>query len=230
MRFTFFEDFLSLVFPKTCCICKRSLFVFENELCKVCIGSLPITNYHLRPQNNELVIKILGLTKPNLVISFLQFSKKGISQKLLHQLKYRNKPEIGIELGRIYAHILSEYGFGAHWDFIVPVPLHPTKLKRRGYNQSEQFALGLHEVLKVPISKGLQRDQFTDTQTQKSRMERLENVANVFSVHSFDEIKGKRILLVDDVMTTGATLTSCANILLESGAITVDLAVIAAGK
>ncbi|MDO9552629.1 ComF family protein [Rhodonellum sp.] len=230
MRFTFFEDFLSLVFPKTCCVCKRSLFVFENQLCKVCIGSLPITNYHQRPQNNELSLKILGLTKPNLVISFLQFTKKGTSQKLLHQLKYRNKPEIGVELGRIYAHILSEWGFGSHWDYIIPVPLHPIKLKRRGYNQSEQFALGLSEILGVPISRGLQRDQFTDTQTQKSRMERLENVANVFSARYFDEIKGKRILLVDDVMTTGATLTSCANSLLMSGAVTVDLAVIAAGK
>ncbi|ERM83461.1 hypothetical protein P872_03515 [Rhodonellum psychrophilum GCM71 = DSM 17998] len=230
MRFTFFEDFLSLVFPKTCCVCKRSLFVFENQLCKVCIGSLPITNYHQRPQNNELSLKILGLTKPNLVISFLQFTKKGTSQKLLHQLKYRNKPEIGVELGRIYGHILSEWGFGSHWDYIIPVPLHPIKLKRRGYNQSEQFALGLSEILGVPISRSLQRDQFTDTQTQKSRMERLENVANVFSVRYFDEIKGKRILLVDDVMTTGATLTSCANSLLMAGAGTVDLAVIAAGK
>lgn len=230
MRFSFFEDFLSLVFPKTCCLCKRSLFDFEDQLCKLCIARLPITNYHLMPQNNDLSIKVLGLTRPNKVMAFLRFTKKGDSQKILHQLKYRNKPEVGIELGRIYGHLLSEHGFKYDWDEITPVPLHPLKKKRRGYNQSEQFAIGLHQALEIPVSLSLKRVLFTETQTKKSRMERLENVADVFALEPNQNLSGKSILLVDDVMTTGATLATCANVLLESGAKVVDMAVLAAGK
>ncbi|MCH6233866.1 ComF family protein [Cognataquiflexum rubidum] len=225
-----FEDFLALVFPKTCCLCKRSLFDFEDQMCKVCIAALPITNYHLRPQNNELVTKIMGLTQPNLVMSFLRFSKKGASQSLLHQLKYKNKPEIGVEIGRLYGNILHESGFKNNWDQITPVPLHPVKQKKRGYNQSEQFAKGLSESLGIPVVLSLIRVQYTETQTKKSRMERIENVAEVFDIDPNKEVNGKRLLLVDDVMTTGATLITCANVLLEKGSEVVDLAVIAAGK
>jgi ComF family protein len=230
MRFPIFEDFLALVFPKTCCLCKRSLFDFEKQLCKICIANLPVTNYHLRPQNNELVTKIMGLTQPNLVMSFLRFTKKGVSQSLLHQLKYKNKPEIGVELGRIYGSILLSNNFQENWDQIIPVPLHPLKQKRRGYNQSEQFANGLSESLGIPVITSLERVQFTETQTKKSRIERIENVSQVFAISKEKPVNGKRILLVDDVMTTGATLVSCSNMLYENHAITVDLAVIAAGK
>jgi ComF family protein len=201
MRFPIFEDFLALVFPKTCCLCKRSLFDFENQLCKICIANLPITNYHLRPQNNELVTKIMGLTDPNLVMSFLRFTKKGVSQRLLHQLKYKNKPEIGVELGRIYGSILLSNNFQNYWDEITPVPLHSLKQKRRGYNQSEQFAIGLSESLDIPVKISLERIQFTETQTKKSRIERIENVSEVFAVRKESQLAGKRILLVDDVMT-----------------------------
>ena len=199
-------------------------------MCKVCIAALPITNYHLRPQNNELVTKIMGLTQPNLVMSFLRFSKKGASQSLLHQLKYKNKPEIGVEIGRLYGNILHENGFKNNWDQITPVPLHPVKQKKRGYNQSEQFAKGLSESLGIPVVLSLIRVQYTETQTKKSRMERIENVAEVFDIDPNKEVNGKRLLLVDDVMTTGATLITCANVLLEKGSEVVDLAVIAAGK
>lgn len=230
MRFPIFEDFLALVFPKTCCLCKRSLFDFENQLCKICIANLPVTNYHLRPQNNELVTKIMGLTQPNLVMSFLRFTKKGVSQSLLHQLKYKNKPEIGIELGRIYGSLLLSNNFQKNWDQITPVPLHPLKQKRRGYNQSEQFANGLSESLGIPVITSLERVLFTETQTKKSRIERIANVSQVFAINESKPVNEKRILVVDDVMTTGATLVSCTNMLYENQAITVDLAVIAAGK
>jgi ComF family protein len=230
LRFSIFEDFLALVFPKTCCLCKRSLFDFENQLCKICIANLPIADYHLRPQNNDLVVKIMGLTHPNLVMSFLRFTKKGISQSLLHQLKYKNKPEIGTELGRIYGSILHSVNLQNNWDEITPVPLHYLKQKRRGYNQSEQFANGLSESLGIPVNISLERVQFTETQTRKSRIERIENVSEVFAVKRDSKLAGKRILLVDDVMTTGATLVSCANILYDQKVKTVDLAVIAAGK
>lgn len=230
MRFNFLNDFLALLFPQSCCLCKRSLFDFEHQLCRLCQAKLPVTTYHLRPQNNDLAIKVYGLTQASNVMSYLRFTKKGISQKLLHQLKYRNKPELGQVLGKLYGQRLLESGFQAGWDEILAVPLHPLKERRRGYNQSLQFAMGLGTVLDIKVGHSLKRTHFTSTQTKKSRLERIKNVEGVFSISSGEEIKGKSLLLVDDVMTTGATLAACANKLIEAGAVQVDLAVIAAGK
>ncbi|UJP65928.1 ComF family protein [Mongoliitalea daihaiensis] len=228
MRFNIVEDFLSLVFPRTCAGCSRSLFDFEHVLCKVCEGALPITDYHLRPQNNDLVIKVTGLMPVYRVMSFLRFTKKGMSQRLLHQLKYKNKPDIGVTLGKLYGQLLIQHSFADAWDQITPVPLHPSKQKRRGYNQSEQFGKGLADSLQIPLVNSLIRSVNTETQTRKSRSQRLDNVENVFQV--VNSVENKRVLLVDDVMTTGATLVACANSLLEAKASMVDLAVIAAGK
>lgn len=230
MRFPIFQDFLSLVFPKTCCLCKRSLYEFENQLCRFCLADLPVANYHLTPQHNDLKIKVMGLTEVQLVFAFLRFTKKGNSQKLLHLLKYKNKPELGLVLGNAYGEILKSQGYQNHWDVITPVPLHPLKQKRRGYNQSEQFAIGLGESLDIASENLLKRIHFTETQTNKSRIQRLQNVEDVFNVEKDAGIQTKKILLIDDVMTTGATLSTCANILLKNNAKSVDLLVLAAGQ
>jgi ComF family protein len=163
------------------------------------------------------------------VMAFLRFTKKGKSQALLHLLKYKNKPELGEELGRLYGLSLLEKGFAGFWDVLVAVPLHPLKKQRRGYNQSECFARGLSKVLGVPYRELLVRRKFTTTQTNKSRLERLENVDDVFALNDGQVTQGLRILLVDDILTTGATLCACAQTLLQGGAKYVDLATIAAG-
>ncbi|SDA39445.1 comF family protein [Algoriphagus alkaliphilus] len=229
MRLIFWKDFLDLIFPRNCPQCGRALFDFEQCLCTICQGSLPVANFHLRPYDNELTSKIRGLTKVNRVMAYLRFSKKGKSQKLLHQLKYKNKPEIGEEMGRLYGLLLSQNGYLKEWDVIVPVPLHPMKQKRRGFNQSEKFALGLAKPLDLAVENLLERRKFTETQTKKSRLERLENVDEVFGLRQGENISGMRILLVDDVITTGATLCACSNVLLANGAKHVDLVTIAAG-
>lgn len=229
MRFIFWKDFLDLIFPRNCPQCGRALFDFEPCLCTICQGALPMANFHLRPFDNELTSKIRGLTQVSRVLAFLRFSKKGNSQKLLHQLKYRNKPEIGEEMGRLYGLTLLRNGYQNAWDVIVPVPLHPMKQKRRGYNQSEKFANGLSKSLGIKVANLLERKKFTETQTKKSRLQRLENVEEVFDVKDSENIEGLRILLVDDVITTGATLCACANVLLAYDAKNVDLATIAAG-
>jgi ComF family protein len=163
------------------------------------------------------------------VMAFLRFTKKGKSQALLHLLKYKNKPELGEELGRLYGFSLMEKGFAGFWDVLVAVPLHPLKKQRRGYNQSECFARGLSKVLGVPYRELLVRRKFTTTQTNKSRLERLENVDDVFALSEGQVTQGLRILLVDDILTTGATLCACAQTLLQGGVKHVDLATIAAG-
>jgi ComF family protein len=162
-------------------------------------------------------------------MAFLKFTKAGNSQKLLHELKYRNKSDLARELGKLYGKILLDSGFKSIWDQIVPVPLHPLKQQRRGYNQSEQFAIGLSKVLEIPVVIALERTKFTETQTKKSRLQRLDNVEEVFCLSRDLSIANKSVMLVDDVMTTGATLCACANVLLAGGANNVDLVTIAAG-
>lgn len=228
MRLLFFKDFFDLIFPRTCDLCGRNLFDFESCLCKICIGTLPRTLYHAMPSENDLTQKIKGIANVGMAMSFLRFTKNGQSQKILHCLKYRNKPKLGIQLGELYSNQLNEVELTNNWDVIVPVPLHPIKKYRRGYNQSEEFAKGLSHGLQLPIEEMLERKKFTETQTKKTRIQRMENVDEVFALTRPTD--GRRILLVDDVMTTGATLCSCANVLLANGAKTVDLITIAAGK
>ncbi len=229
MRLFFWKDFIDLIFPRNCPLCKQALFDFEPCLCTICQGMLPRANFHLHPFDNELTSKLQGLMPVHRAMAFLRFTKKGKSQALLHLLKYKNKPELGEELGRLYGLSLLEKGFVGFWDVLVAVPLHPLKKQRRGYNQSECFARGLSKVLGIPYRELLVRKKFTSTQTNKSRLERLENVDDVFALNQGQVTQGLRILLVDDILTTGATLCACAQTLLQGGAKHVDLATIAAG-
>ncbi len=229
MRLFFWKDFIDLIFPRNCPLCKQALFDFEPCLCTICQGMLPRANFHLHPFDNELTSKLQGLMPVHRVMAFLRFTKKGKSQALLHLLKYKNKPELGEELGRLYGLSLLEKGFAGFWDVLVAVPLHPLKKQRRGYNQSECFARGLSKVLGIPYRELLVRKKFTATQTNKSRLERLENVDDVFALNQGQVTQGLRTLLVDDILTTGATLCACAQTLLQGGAKHVDLATIAAG-
>lgn len=229
MRLLFAKDFFDLIFPRNCVLCSRSLFDLENCLCTICTESLPVTTYHRRPAANDLSDKIKGLTNARYVISYLKFTKKGKSQKLLHQLKYRNNPKLAQQLGKNYGSILIQFQTHANWNFIVPVPLHPLKQRRRGYNQSEEFGKGLSEKLNIPVYNSLVRSKFTSTQTNKTRFERMENVERVFDYNPTYPIQNASVALVDDVMTTGATLCECANVLLQNGAKNVDLITIAAG-
>jgi len=229
MRLFLVKEFLDLIFPRNCTLCGRPLFDSEECLCSICIGLLPITSYHLRATNNDLVDKIKGLTEAGKVMSFLRFTKKGKSQKLLHHLKYGNNPQLARLLGKLYGTILNGQEYARNWDSIVPVPLHPMKQRRRGYNQSEEFGLGLSQSLNIPLNLMLERTLFTSTQTNKTRLERLENVENVFKHTADSTVYDKSVLLIDDVMTTGATLCACGNVLLRNGAKNVDLATIAAG-
>jgi ComF family protein len=162
-------------------------------------------------------------------ITFLKFSKKGKVQKLLHELKYRNKPEVGKYLGKIYGVDLKSVGFDKKVDLIVAVPLHPTKLIQRGYNQADCIAQGLSEALEVPFeTNAVKRLIYTPSQTKKSRIERFQNVENIFEVNDIEKIKNKRIAIVDDVLTTGSTLESLGITLLNSEAKEISIVTIAA--
>ena len=229
MRLFFAKDFLDLIFPRNCELCGRTLFDQESCLCSICSGTLPITSYHLRAEDNDLTDKIKGLSQIRKAMAYLKFTKEGKSQKILHKLKYKNKPFLAYDLGLNYGRLLVESHCPIDWTLIVPVPLHPLKLKRRGYNQSEQFGLGLSEALAIPLENALERKKFTETQTKKSRLERMSNVDEVFQIGLSSSVAGHTIMLVDDVLTTGATMCACANELLANKAKTVDLVTLAAG-
>ena len=224
----YLSDFLTLFFPEICYACGDSLVQSESLICATCLHQLPFTNYHLEP-DNKLAKQFWGRVNIKSATAFLYFNKGGKVQNLMHQLKYNNQPQIGILLGNLYAkHLIASHKF-ENINAIIPVPLHPKKQKKRGYNQSEKFGIGLSKSLGIKLENLLVREKFTDTQTKKSRLQRLDNVEEVFAIRKGEEISGLRILLVDDVITTGATLCACSNVLLAYGAKTVDLATIAAG-
>jgi ComF family protein len=209
------RDFISLFYPSYCLACENALVKGEESVCTKCILEMPRTDYHLNI-DNPFKKKLEGRVQVKHVMAFFKFAKESRVQHLLHALKYKNHPEIGVTLGRVYGHDLATAGFRDQFDFIVPVPLHLSRKATRGYNQSYEFAKGLSEVLEIPIKEEIiERIVKTQTQTSKTRLNRWENVNEVFKILDPEEVRGKRILLIDDVITTGATLEACAIVLQE---------------
>jgi ComF family protein len=221
------KDLLSLVFPSVCAACGRSLYSSEDCVCTICHYKLPQTDFHKQPDNP--VAKLFwGRVPLQGAASYYSFSKGGKVQKLVHQLKYRGKKEIGVTLGRFYGSELRQSAAFADVHTIVPVPLFADKLKKRGYNQSESFAQGLARSMDLPLdTRSLQRIRPSETQTKRTRFERWKNVENIFSVLNEEKLQGRHILLADDVVTTGATLEACAQALLKLPDTRVSIATIA---
>lgn len=210
----YLHDFLSLFFPELCAGCGTNLFKNEQVICTRCIYHLPLTNFHKDPVN-KLAKQLWGRFVFRQACSYVYFRKGGRVQNIMHQLKYNKRPEAGFRMGQLYAYALNASDEWQKPDLIIPVPLHPGKLKKRGYNQSESISEGLASVFHIPVlTDHLTRIENTETQTRKSRFVRYENLKSAF--HCKDEVSlaDKHILLVDDVMTTGATLEACAAVLL----------------
>lgn len=224
------SDLLALVYPEICYACHEALNEGEKMVCTTCRVKLPYTNYHLLTEtDNPLSNRFYGRINIENALSYLTFVRAGRVQNLLHSLKYKNVPEIGELLGKWYGYELQKSGYQEKFDLIVPVPLHKRKLQTRGYNQADKFAKGLSEAMEIPWSdKVLVRNIESTTQTKKSRFARWENVDKIFEVKQPHEVKEKRVLLVDDVLTTGATLEACGQELLSHGAKNLTVATIAA--
>lgn len=226
--FELWEDFVSLIFPKICIHCGIPLVFQEDHICTKCRLSLPKTDFHTFI-DNRLMSKFVYESQIKSVSAYLHFNKKGIAQTLIHHLKYKAEPSIGELLGQWYGHDLLDVNWKI--DVIIPVPLHRSKLKKRGYNQSEHFAIGLSESMGIPVeTNAVGRRYRTATQTKKTKVERWQNVDAIYQVLNSTPFIRKNVLLVDDVLTTGATLGELVDLLLKSGANEIRIATIAAGK
>ena len=208
---TILTDLWQLFFPRCCLLCGERLQKGEEHVCFRCLASLPRTHLH---KENELEKSLWGKLPIERANAFLFYAKGGDVRKLLFELKYYGNADLGDFLGRCMASELIPSGFFKDIDCIIPVPLHPNKLRQRGYNQSELLAEGIASVTHIPVvNRLLVRSKDIETQTHKGNYERWENVREVFECLSPEDLKDKHVLLVDDVLTTGATIVACSDAL-----------------
>ncbi|HOZ29502.1 MAG TPA: phosphoribosyltransferase family protein [Bacteroidales bacterium] len=225
--FQYIEDFWFLFFPHTCEACGTALYKNEGPVCFKCLFELPRTDYCSDPEN-PIIQLFTGRIKIEKATALFTFHKGSRFRKLLHSLKYKNKPEIGILLGKeLGAEMLKSKNF-VGIDYIIPVPLHTNRLKQRGYNQSEMIGQGISSVTKIPLLVGsLIRNVETVTQTKMTKEERWNNVSGKFSITDPELIENKHVLLVDDVLTTGSTIEACGEVLLTVDGLKLSIAVLA---
>lgn len=199
-------------FPRICTLCGDNLLYNEKYVCNHCLSSLPRVNIHKYIDGNFIEQMFWGKFKVFRATSFLYYSKDSDTRKLLFELKYYKNKYLGEVLGRYMARELKDFGIFNDVDYIIPIPLHKNKEKSRGYNQSEWISKGISSLTGIPVKKDIVvRAYNTLTQTKKEKYERWENIDGVFSLVSEINLENKHILLVDDVLTTGATITACAD-------------------
>lgn len=221
------SDLTEMFFPKLCATCGERLISQEKYLCFNCWHDLPVTNFHLKSENKVAQL-FWGRVKIENATSFFSYKKGSRYQQLIHFIKYRGVKELGLEAGKRFGIVLKDTKIFDDIDVVIPVPLHPLKYKKRGFNQSDWIAEGVAQTLQKTVSKNnLIRKVFTSTQTQKNRFERWQNVEDIFEINTIKDIQGKHILLIDDVVTTGSTLEACAFELLKISDVKVSIATLA---
>jgi ComF family protein len=221
------KDFFDLVFPDICISCENALLKGEKNICIGCMYKLPKTDFHFN-EDNELCRKLWGRVPLKYGLAYLKFNKGGLVQNIMHHIKYKDASEAAVMLGNWYGHDLYKAGYSEKFDLIIPVPLHKKKLRKRGYNQSACFAMGLSDGLAINYQENiLERSREQSSQTNKNRLDRWSNVKEIYQLRENINLTGKKILLADDVATTGATLEVCAQELFKAGAVEVSVAVIA---
>lgn len=224
---TYLADFVSLLFPELCPACGENLVAGEHIICTDCLYSLPMTNFH-QQADNIVAQQFWGKLPLQGAYALYYFAKGGKIQSLMHHFKYKGMQQIGNVLGEIAGRQLRETPLFTSADVIIPVPLHKSRLRQRGYNQSACFAHGLATKLSAAVDEdNLIRTHATETQTHKGRFLRFENMQEVFKVLHPGRLEGKHILLVDDVVTTGSTLEACGAELLKIDGVKLSIATIA---
>ncbi len=224
---SFFSHLIQLFFPRTCLSCKDLLGENDEEICHICLSELPYTTYQFNKQN-EVYKQIIPFVEIEAATALVFFSKQGMVQELMHQLKYKGHQEVGSLFGKILGNKILKQTVYFPVDLIVPIPLHSKKLKKRGYNQLTEFGKALGHILAATYDeKLLYKKRSNETQTRKNAMERKKNVKDIFGLHNPEKYEHKHILLIDDVITTGATLVEAAISLKKIKGVTISIATIA---
>ena len=211
MKISFWSRLLDLISPRLCVVCGERLAVTEETLCSKCYLHLPRTDFGRDLYENVMAKLFWGQIAIEKATALFYYEPHAETANILYELKYKNHPEIGETMGRMMARELQRADFFDGIDGIVPVPLAKKRERQRGYNQSTEIAMGVSEITNLPIyNKVIKRTTFEGSQTSKGRWERNENVENVFELLDGDSIRGKHLLIIDDVVTTGATIIACA--------------------
>ena len=210
------EALLHLAFPHICEGCGTDIIQQDHQLCLHCLSSMPQTEFNLHP-NNQIEKIFWGRVPLTQATAQYYYTKESMMQRLMHSFKYRGNRELGFYLGRLMGQSLLTTKRFESVEVLVPLPLFASKERRRGYNQATILCNGMAEFLKKPVLHNVVcRPEHTETQTKKNRVERWQNMEGRFELTDARGVEGKHVLLVDDVVTTGATLESCATELLKA--------------
>lgn len=221
------NDLLHLFYPHTCAGCGSDLLEQHQHICFLCHYQLPLTGFE-KNAGNPVEQLFYGLLPVQAASATYYFNKQTSLQQLIHALKYKNRPEVGLQLGRWMGQQLQQSNRFTTVQALVPMPLFIHRQQQRGYNQAERLCAGMAEVLQLPVLEdAVIRSKATSTQTRKNRVERRENVADSFLIAKPEALQGKHLLLVDDVVTTGATLEACGSALLQGAAVQLSVATLA---
>lgn len=221
-------DFLSLIYPRTCFYCGEALTKTEEHLCLPCELNLPVSSS--LSNKNELLTKFSYIPSVSAAFAYLEYKQEGMSQKLVQGIKYQGKRKLGKWLGGRFARIIQKQLL-TNIDLILPLPIHKRRERARGYNQSEVICEGMAEVLDLPmVTDCIRRAIHTKTQTKKKKLDRWENMESVFEVTNPDAIESRNILILDDVITTGATMGMFCQELAKYQPNSIIVTALAAGK
>lgn len=224
MKTSFWTRLLDIISPRTCAICGERLSANERLICSSCHLHLPVTRYELSPSDNPMVRLFWGQFPVERAAAWFFYEPKTDTSQLIYDLKYRNHPEIGEALGAIIAQRFAEACFFDSIDALVPMPITRRRKWQRGYNQSMEIARGVASVCSLPIlRKAVRRIRFSESQTTKHARERLRNVEDAFLLSDADAISGKHLLLIDDIVTTGATVIACARELAKAPGVKISI-------
>ena len=221
---SFWSRLLDLISPRMCVVCGRRLSVTEEVICGTCNLHLPRTGFQQDPYENIMAKMFWGKIPVERAAALFYYEPHAETANILYELKYKNHPEIGEVMGRLTARELQRSNFFDGIDAIIPVPLARKREQQRGYNQSHELAKGIGKMTGLPIyNKVVRRTVFEGSQTSLGRWERNENVENVFEVRNINTIRDKHLLVVDDVVTTGATVIACAKELCKAGGVRISI-------
>lgn len=211
---TWWTKILDFISPRHCVVCDERLTATERSLCSVCLLHLPRTGYQFTPTDNPMAQLFWHLAPIERAAALMFYEPHSEMAQMVYDLKYRDRPDIGEDMGRLMANEMQMAHFFDDIDLLLPVPLSRRRMRQRGYNQSEQIAIGISDIIRLPIArKALRRKHFQQSQTQLSRHERQENVTDMFLLRDESLLRNKHVLLIDDICTTGATLLACTDVL-----------------